>query len=501
MRLWLTVILCVFLVDIWPVVADDFRIHTDVIGDAVIRRTDEGADGPVDPDNHRLPDLIQITIGTWRPFDPKSDLYTGEWDEQANKPFLRVDVVIDGLVNPPGFLGFENTFDPFFFGPNPVFGFVSMDADEEENTGGELETPEYRYLGNGVRFGGIPDDRSEIRDRFALSRDDFDGDCDSGREVEFSGEEFHIALLGREYETHRVVVGDNDGIFEAGETWDVDGLWLHRAHGYEMFSFACGSQQGVYDPTSTLRWSHNNSTDQTTIKLVFPLTNKASAAMRGDDSTESNDCSPFNQNSIEEALHDLVEGGNFWEDRSKACKRIIVEWADEDEEDFLRPRQWRDITALLSTSYTAQQQNRHFVWTDIFPDARVGNVNGDSNVDINDYADIHDFVENNDGGSKDADGKVNGEVMIPQFAFNFSVFDVDYDGVVGLLDAGTVIRPGDLDNDDDLDLDDWDLFVVCLQGPGVEVAGSCLPADFDFDGDVDLEDVSFFTRAFTGKNN
>ncbi len=490
--------------------ADDYEVYDDARGDAVVRRTDPGGDGFVDPDAHRLPDLIQITIGSWNPRNPRSNLYEGEWDEKANKPFLRVDVMFDGLINPPGTLDFGNKgdFDPFRFGPHPVFGFIEMDADENEDTGGEIYHPngmpefsgfpEFRYLGNGVRFGGVPHDRSELRDRFARSAEDFDGDCTRGREVEYSGEEFHIAFLGEEYSRHDVVEGEGDGIFEAGETLDLRGCWLHRAHGFEPFSFACGSDQGVYDPPSTLRWSHEIDDDQTTVVLVFPLTNRAAAAMRGDQRVERHDCDPFNQASIEEAMADLQLSARYWENRRGDCKRIIVDWADTDPEDELRARKW-EILSLLATSYASREEGYYFVWTDILPNAEFGNVNGDSSVDMGDFLDIHRFIGKNDGGRRDGDGRVNGEVRISDFAVDFSVFDVDYDGLVGRHDVAVIITPGDLDQDGDVDLIDWGRFVECMTGPGRAAPNECLIVDFDFDGDVDLKDVGSFQSAFTGE--
>lgn len=60
-------------------------------------------------------------------------------------------------------------------------------------------------------------------------------------------------------------------------------------------------------------------------------------------------------------------------------------------------------------------------------------------------------------------------------------------------------KPGDLDEDGDVDLDDHKLFVRCLGGPKLEVQAVCVPADFDLDGDVDLHDVDSFFDIFVGE--
>jgi hypothetical protein len=54
---------------------------------------------------------------------------------------------------------------------------------------------------------------------------------------------------------------------------------------------------------------------------------------------------------------------------------------------------------------------------------------------------------------------------------------------------------GDLDDDCDVDLDDWTLFVPNLTGPGGSPADP--RADLDRDGDCDSRDVALFAEAFT----
>ena len=60
---------------------------------------------------------------------------------------------------------------------------------------------------------------------------------------------------------------------------------------------------------------------------------------------------------------------------------------------------------------------------------------------------------------------------------------------------------GDLDNDGDVDLDDFALFSMCYGGPGNPPGSDCpsgIDADLDGDGDVDLLDFMIFATNFTG---
>lgn len=86
--------------------------------------------------------------------------------------------------------------------------------------------------------------------------------------------------------------------------------------------------------------------------------------------------------------------------------------------------------------------------------------------------------------------------------------DVPGDDVTGTLGSATVEildgMVGDLDNDGDVDLDDYSGFADCLNGPGnpTPPPGCTLmqfnDADLDNDVDVDLEDFSIFELHFTG---
>jgi sugar lactone lactonase YvrE len=55
---------------------------------------------------------------------------------------------------------------------------------------------------------------------------------------------------------------------------------------------------------------------------------------------------------------------------------------------------------------------------------------------------------------------------------------------------------GDFDHDDDVDLDDFETFLLCMLGPGDPSAPGCEETDFDDDGDVDLDDFAVMQEAF-----
>jgi len=58
--------------------------------------------------------------------------------------------------------------------------------------------------------------------------------------------------------------------------------------------------------------------------------------------------------------------------------------------------------------------------------------------------------------------------------------------------------PGDLDDDGDVDNDDFSEVVICLTGPEGPATPECNSVDFDRDGYVDLGDVAVLQRVFTG---
>ena len=78
------------------------------------------------------------------------------------------------------------------------------------------------------------------------------------------------------------------------------------------------------------------------------------------------------------------------------------------------------------------------------------------------------------------------------------IYGTDWD----VLDCGFGIAYlGDLDSDQDVDLEDFTIFQLCFGGSANPPAPACpadVDADFDDDGDVDLRDFLSFQRNYTG---
>ncbi len=61
--------------------------------------------------------------------------------------------------------------------------------------------------------------------------------------------------------------------------------------------------------------------------------------------------------------------------------------------------------------------------------------------------------------------------------------------------------PGDMDEDGDVDMEDFGLFQLCFSGPDVpQVESSCQKALLDGDADVDEDDLAKFTQCMSGAN-
>ncbi len=59
--------------------------------------------------------------------------------------------------------------------------------------------------------------------------------------------------------------------------------------------------------------------------------------------------------------------------------------------------------------------------------------------------------------------------------------------------------PADLDEDGDVDTDDFNIFAGCMAGPNNAYPAGCDFADLDTNGDVDLRDFALFQMEFTGQ--
>jgi len=482
--------------------------------DAVIRRTDLGGTGPIDPQTQRLPDIMEMRLGRFTPAAPEIDRFNGVWDIAG--AFVRIDIVLNGLVNPPGPIAFDDLFpiyDPFLYGPNPIFGYIEFDIDGDENTGGELSSPEVRYLGNVARFSGLP-----LEPRFSgrAAQDDtaFDGDITTAPFVDRSGEEFHIPLIGEEIDHFEVSLespGGNPALFEAGEIWELDGDFFHRAHGFERFAFSCFSGNGKYKPETYLRFAHDIASDTTTISLVYPLQNAGSAALVSptEPVQPNNGCAKVpgggsEQNSVEEALDDLQFSATFADpiDRADPDFQLIAGWEFNSIATGQDPASWR-VAALVGTAFsTMQSGSSRFIWTDVYPNPCVGDFNNDGVNDSADVAMLNSFIALADGDpSYDTDNNsTNGSLTWKGYARNFSLFDTNYDGIVDATDA---VVAGDMDLDQLVDVLDVDDFIQALLDPGVYTAthngrSPLVRGDLDGNGTLDGADIDEFTALVLG---
>jgi len=475
-------------------------IFSDPVGDAVIRKTDSGSVGPIDPVSQHLPDIVEIRLGKFAPYEAEDDRFTGSWDNSGL--FMRLDLVVKGLINPPGPLGYDDqspVYQPFRFGPNPIYGWIELDMDNNENTGGEIEDPELRYLSNAARFGGRPQ-LPYLANRCAIDFSAFDGYFTTPPFIERSGEEFHVALQGEEIEHVHVIVekpGGNPAIFESGETWVVDGRLFHRCHGAEQFTYQCADRNSVYKPEVKMKYAHDVVSDRTTISLVYPLTNQGCAVMNGEYAEPMNGCDD-DQNSIAEALEDCnwAAANATVFDHLDPHFVLLADWQNENYASYLDPNLWR-LTALVGTAYGTQPADgSRYIWTDIWPNVRRGDFNGDCKLDSADLNLLNSYITAHDGSPYyDDDGKpYNQSLHIHYFGTCPALYDTDNDGVIHAADG---LLGGDMNLSLSVDLADVPDFVQALLDPVVYVnthggVDPMLRGDMNCDGFLDGLDIQLF---------
>ncbi len=471
-------------------------VYTDRHGDAMFRPTDAGRTAPFDPESRGPIDLLSINIGGWvpfaRPLGGLANAFAGEF--ALNADLVRIDLVLRGLVNPPGPIG-PSLNNPYRYGTNPVYGFVEIDMDGDLDTGGELNTPEFRYLSNVARFGGRTG-MPELFYRELSQGSDLDGNFETAPFVERSGEEFHIALLGNDTSQITVIDGDTDRQFEPGESWLILGRHFHRAHGFEPFSFIAGGDiAGEYAPIHPMVFAHDPAQDVTRVTIVFPITQFGAAILHGEPEAPVNS-DPTDQTSVFEALVDLRDSADFIVKVAPTGlpeEQLIVGWSGKNPSDYLDPRTWSP-TAILGTAYAPPgPPNTFFVWTDVFPNPELGDV------DSSGYRGLHDALLMADGINANdfQDGVDDESAPVPLFAQHFSVFDVNYDGVVDRQDV--VLSTGDTDRDGDADLRDFARLQLCF---GQESAGPpCLGQDFDRNLSINNDDMARFRWSMGGPDS
>jgi hypothetical protein len=464
----------------------DCESWSDAAGDAVIRRTDPGADGALNP-SATPPEIIHARLCAWNAFDPSNDPYDGETTDPDDAHLFRLQLTFAGLVNPPGPIGLGGEpFDPFMFGDSPVVGFFDIDVDGSDGeTGGELgAAAETRYLANVARFGRRPYDY--LGERIAASRDDLDDDFWTDPQYERSGADFAMVLCGCFTPTAVEITGDGDGLFETDESWLVFGRFFERSQGYRDASAAFGgSGPGLYDPEVELLFEHDGMSDETTITLVWALDQTGAAQLAGQ-AQQPIDLSVSNHTSVVEALQDIIDGaggggifGPAWE--------LVRRWQGKDPFDSLDVSDW-EATGLFGMPY-ASPEVTSYAWTDTLGEETWGDMNGDLAADSLDEASIRNYVYDADGQSDDADGLVNGVVVVASKGWDFRLQDTDGDYRVSFTDFTPYGPLGDYDGNGTVNTQD---FLAFLNAWATGQQG----ADFNLDQTVDTMDFLAFLNAW-----
>lgn len=459
-------------------------VFIDPQGDAAIRRTDFANDAPL-PAGYIPLDLLELRLEGWEPFSPLSNPYAGS-STNGDADIVRIQLKFDGLVCPPGPLALDgSTYAPYIFGDRPFFGYIEIDIDDQKNTGGEfMPLAKNRYLSNVARFGLSP--YGSFSERIARDKHDIDSNFFTLPEIERSGGEFTLSLCGCFTPSIVMQSGNQDSVFDAGETWIVGGRFFERFNAFESESALFGgSDFGLFDPVTELEFKHDVGTNTTTVTLVFPITNAGAAELHGG-SIQTLDLSLVNHTSIEEALDDLIDGAPF---ATGALRELVDNWEGRQVDDYRRPREW-NAHAIVGTAPTTKDPAALFVWTDTGFNEVLGDLNDDDLSDSLDSQLIIDTVATEDGTPSDNDGVVNGVVAIIDFGVNFDLRDINGDGVISGADILVSPCPADLSGDEVLNFFDVSAFLSAFstQNPA---------ADFTNDGIFNFFDVSAFLSAFS----
>jgi hypothetical protein len=473
-------------------VSDGMRVvYTDAPGDAVLRRTDPTLTAPVPS---ALPDLLGLSVGGWSTPTPASDPYSGQWVAGAGADLLRIDLVVDGVANPPGTL---SPFNPTQFGQRPLIAFVELDADDDKNTGGECDEVDAsrRYLGAVARFGALP--YGSIAERAARNASELSDGFGAGPEVELTGAEFVLILCGCSSTTVVERFGDpTPNTFDEGDEWIISGRFFQRAGGYNGDASAIfgGTAPGEFDPLVRVRFRHDVGTDETTVSLVFPLTMLGAALLTGQpEQAPNNLIGGASHTSVLEAFLDIVDSVDF---ANPGCQdELMRRWDDDEIPNAMDPSRW-GARALLGVPYLAQQANP-YAYTDVGFRESIADLDADENVGPTDENAFLMWLGANDGGPNDADGVVNGAFGVIGFGPNFQLHDFNNDGVVDANDASVFSNsapcPGDTNADNQVNFTDLN---AALSAFGQAGAPGFVSADLNGDGVVDFADLNAVLSAF-----
>ncbi len=454
--------------------------------DAALRRTDPGNNGLV-PAAATLPDVLQMTLCAWQPFNATNP-YAGTCVSAVpnNPGMFKLELTFEGLVNPPGTLGFSGQpYSPYQFGPSPVYGFLDIDVDENTDSGGDVTSSAgLRYLGNVGRFGRRP--TGAIGWRAAPTES-------VGPEQMRSGGDFALTFCGCFPVTiAQHVTGNTNSTFEAGETWLVRGRFFQRTSGYTCASTVFGgSGTGTYDPFVNVRFSHDAALNQTTVTLVYATNQFGAGVLLGLPLTPPINFSILNNDpsSVHEGLNDVKVNAPLAQLLCPATLSILfAPWITQFPENHLDPARW-DVRGIFGTAYAEPEPPpAYYAWTDTVFVETPGDMNTDGLKTAVDRAEVIARIAFLDGSSRDCDGVVNGSVMICNYGAAFELWDVTGDGVMDCFDVGWYC-PGDFNRDGVLNQGDFGAFQSA-------VAAGNLCADMNRDGQLTVADFGLFQAAF-----
>lgn len=464
------------------------RVWTDAAGDAMLRRTDLGNAG-VPLAGADLPDLISVTLGGWMPSNPMVSQYVGSFVPAAGADILRMDVVVNGLVVPPGPIDpLPELYNPTLYGTSPFFAYIEVDIDNDADTGGEREAAgNMQYLAQAARFGARP---QRLRERAITTTIDAQSPCDVEPFFRRTSGEFAMSFCGCGDTTLVTETGNMNGVMEAGETFVMSGRFFPRTPGYSRASLAFGSGfPGEYTPLVQAQFAHTPGAGNgtTTVSLVFPLTMHGYAILNGLPSDP-----PANRNvadafSVFEAFRDVILFCNS--QPIPFCEiPIAAGWCGRDASNYLDVTTW-NVMALVGTTYNAPT-GVPFIWTDIGFDAVHMDMDGDGLVNQADRDAILAYIDLHDGdGVEDADAVRDGTVTVAWFAFYYSIYDINYDGLVNQTDVDLV--PGgctaDWDNMGGVNTADFFAFLSDF---------FAVAADYNNDGTTNTDDFFGFISDF-----
>ncbi|MEC9373117.1 MAG: hypothetical protein VYC34_04705, partial [Planctomycetota bacterium] len=355
-------------------------VWSDDSGDA--QQRPDGDSAPLVPYGGALPDVRRIRLSGWSAANPATAPFVGSPVAAASANLFRLDVVFEGLLNPPGSLGVGGRpFAPFQFGPNPLYGTVEIDVDDDPNTGGLLgAAAEDGYLANAGRFAGIPN--SLLRPRAPRWGDQIDAVFNTSPQFERSGGEFVLTFCGC-FDVTLISGDDNgDGEFGEDEQWIVQGRFFQRVNGFVEVSNAFGgSEPGWYDPPVRLQFTHTPDQDglddgETEVSLVFAL-NMQGAAMLAGQNVQSPNFNVGDHVSVEEALLELIASLGLNPPAGPSLT-LAAGWQSKNVLDHLDPTAW-EVNFIFSVPYGVSNM-QSFIHTDVGFRQRPFDVNGDGVV-------------------------------------------------------------------------------------------------------------------------